>query len=143
MVARKVGVYRLSCCASPSLIEQLGLPERPSDLASWPCIINTNLAQPNGWQFRDVENRSSTVAVHGKVRMDNDETQRVLALSGVGCAYLPVDLLRADLESNRLVQLLPGWETESMPIYAILPSRRFQPRRLEALVSAVTGVLSH
>ena len=143
LLARKIGVYRLSCCASPTLIEQFGLPERPSDLTSWPCIINTNLSRPNGWQFRDADNRSSTVAVHGKVRMDNDETQRVLALAGVGCAYLPVDLLRADLETKRLVQLLPGWETESMPIYAVFPSRRFQPRRLEALVTAVALAVSH
>jgi DNA-binding transcriptional LysR family regulator len=141
LVARKLGTYRLTCCASPALLERYGVPVRPSDIALMPCVINSNLTQPNAWWFMDHQNNATTVSVSGNVRMDNDETQRILAIAGIGCAYLPLDLLRADFDDNRLVPLLPDWSKESMPIYAVFPSRKFQPRRVEVFANAVAAAI--
>ena len=39
-----------------------------------------------------------------------------------------------DMVEGRLVRLLSEWQTEVYPLYAVLPSGRFIPRRLRALV---------
>jgi DNA-binding transcriptional LysR family regulator len=39
-----------------------------------------------------------------------------------------------DLRAGRLVRLLPDWKGEHRPLHAILPSNRFVPARVRALV---------
>ena len=41
---------------------------------------------------------------------------------------------RRDLDSGALVPLLTDWETEPYPLHALLPSGRFVPNRVRALV---------
>ncbi len=42
--------------------------------------------------------------------------------------------MRSHLGNGELVRLLPDWETEPYPLHALLPSGRFVPGRVRALV---------
>ncbi len=42
--------------------------------------------------------------------------------------------LQRDVASGALVRLLPDWDTEPYPLHALLPSGRFVPARVRALV---------
>ena len=44
-----------------------------------------------------------------------------------------------ELRSGALVRLLPDWETEPYPLYALLPSGRFVPNRVRKLVDYLAG----
>jgi DNA-binding transcriptional LysR family regulator len=46
------------------------------------------------------------------------------AIHGVGVAQLPEIMVRDDLSSGRLVEVLPGWTPKSGVIHAVFPSRR-------------------
>ena len=71
--------------------------------------------------------------VSGGLQIDNGEALRVATLEGAGISYEPVDLVRDDLASGRLVRVLPDWGTLSIPIQLIYPSRRV-PRRVSVLM---------
>jgi DNA-binding transcriptional LysR family regulator len=43
--------------------------------------------------------------------------------------------VREDLRKGALVRLLPEWDTEPYPLHALLPSGRFVPARVRALVN--------
>ena len=42
--------------------------------------------------------------------------------------------MRHSLASGALVRLLPQWQSAPMPLHAVLPSNRFIPARVRALV---------
>ena len=66
---------------------------------------------------------------------------RVAALEGAGIVYLPVDLVSAPLADGRLVHLLPHWQTMTLPIHIVYPSRRLVPRRIRAFIDAIAAGL--
>ena len=139
MIARRVGLYQLTMVAAPSYIARHGAPARPDDLASARCLINLNMSPRNRWPLS--RNGQTTVAeVSGGLQIDNGEALRVATLEGAGIGYAPIDLVRDDLAAGRLVRVLAGWQTLSLPIYLIHPSRRV-PRRVAVLMDTLAEAL--
>src|SRR5690606_10333407 len=42
LIARRLSPFAVRVCASPDLVARTGAPQRPQDLGSRPCIIDTN-----------------------------------------------------------------------------------------------------
>ncbi len=59
---------------------------------------------------------------------------RQWALRGEGVAYKADVDVAADLRARRLVRLLAEYEGEAVPISAVMPSGRFVPARVRAMV---------
>lgn len=59
---------------------------------------------------------------------------RQWALAGVGVTFKSELDVQRDEASGALVRLLPEWDTEPYPLHALLPSGRFVPARVRALV---------
>lgn len=137
LIARRVGTYRFVCCASPSYLERHGEPADLSDLRRARCVLNLNLRPRNRWPFEDERGHILKVAVNGAVEIDNGEAQREAALGGAGIVYLPLDLVRDDIAAGRLVQVLEGWRTVSLPIHTVHASRRLVPARIARFIEAV------
>ncbi|WP_404402803.1 LysR family transcriptional regulator [Pelagibacterium halotolerans] len=137
LVARRVGTYRFVCCASPDYIARHGAPETPDALAAARCVLNLNLVPRNRWPFVGADGKPFSVEASGTVEIDNGEAQRAAALAGGGIIYAPRDLVADDLASGALLPVLPDWETLSLPIQIVYPSRRFVSRRVRALADAL------
>jgi DNA-binding transcriptional LysR family regulator len=61
------------------------------------------------------------------------------AVAGAGIIFKSLIDVRQELENGSLVALLTGWETEAYPLHALLPSGRFIPNRVRALVEFLAG----
>ena len=138
MIARPVGTYRLLVCAAPDYLAQHPQPNHPSELARHRCLINLNMVPRGRWPFVSPEGETVVAEIEGQLQIDNGEAQKAAALAGAGMVYLPVDLARDDLAAGRLVQVLPEWRTLTLPINIVYPSRRLVPRRVTALMDAIT-----
>lgn len=138
MIARPVGTYRLLVCAAPDYLAGHPQPNHPSELARHRCLINLNMVPRGRWPFVSPQGESVVAEIDGQLQIDNGEAQKAAALAGAGMVYLPVDLARDDLAAGRLVQVLPEWRTLTLPINIVYPSRRLVPRRVTALMDAIT-----
>ncbi len=141
LVSRRIGTYQLICCASPTWVAMHGEPLTPMDLAKGGCIVNSNFNPPDVWHFLNAAGGDIAARISGSLQLDSDEAQRAIAKRGGGIAYLPVDLVRSDLQDGSLVQLLRDFGTDSMPIHAIYPSRRLLPKRVVAAIDAMAAAL--
>lgn len=139
MIARQVGTYRLVLVAAPSHIAQHGMPTTPAELSRARCLINLNMSPRNRWPFIK-DGKREVAEVSGGLQIDNGEALRVAALEGAGIAYMPVDLMADDLASGRLVRVLTSWETLTMPIQLVHPSRRVT-RRVAVLMETIAAEL--
>jgi len=141
MIARRLGTYRLRCVAAPSYAEAHSLPQTPEELRNHNCLLNLNMSPRNRWPFIGPGGLTVVAEVDGALQIDNGEAQLVLALAGAGITYLPQELVEAPLRDGRLVTVLPQWQTMSLPIHALYPSRRMVPRRLTAFIEAIAAGL--
>ena len=80
--------------------------------------------------------------VNGRLTTNDAAIAQQWALQGRGVLYQSELALLAPLESGALVRLLPAWEGESAPLYAVLPSRRYVPARVSALVEHLGALFS-
>ncbi|MGN6490070.1 MAG: LysR family transcriptional regulator [Devosia sp.] len=139
MIARQVGTYRLVLCATPAFLAQHRTPRVPADLADARCLINLNMSPRNRWPFSQ-DGKRVVAEVAGGLQIDNGEALRAALLTDAGIAYMPTELVAGDLAAGRLVQLLPDWQTMTLPIQLLHPSRRVT-RRVAALMEAIAAEL--
>jgi DNA-binding transcriptional LysR family regulator len=134
LVARTLAVARPVLSASPGYLRRHPAPKTPQDLARHNCItFDRGGRRHRAWRFcRD--GQWTEVRVDGDRSVDDAALAREWAITGAGIILKSEIDLRRDLESGALVPLLTDWATEPYPLHALLPSGRFVPRRVRALV---------
>lgn len=134
LIARRLHDFGLRLVASPELIERLGRPEVPEDMARLPCIIDTNGRWHRSWPFRGQDGSELPVAVAGPILVNSPIAARSAALSGLGYAIIPDFVIEEELAQGRLVSLLPEYLPRDGGIFAVYPHRRYLPRKVRAMV---------
>ncbi len=138
LVARKLYDGRRLLVASPEYLRRHGRPAHPGELVDHDCIrfkIGDRLERD--WRFwrRDaLQSPPLDVTVTGRRTADDGGIAHQWALEGRGLTYKSELDIRDSLASGALVEVMPDWVGRPMPLHALLPSQRFLPRRLQALV---------
>jgi len=134
LVARTLTDARPVCSASPDYLRRRGTPRTPQDLLEHNCItFDRGGRRHRAWRFcRD--GQWTEVRVDGDRSVDDASLAREWAIAGAGIVLKSAIDQRRDLQSGALVPLLTDWQTEPYPLHALLPSGRFVPNRVRALV---------
>jgi len=139
LVARRLSLERPVVSASPDYLSRRGTPRTPTDLVDHNCISFIRGGRTfSSWRFGQ-NSQWTTVRVSGDRVMDDASLAREWAVSGAGIIFMTEIEQRRDLQSGHLVRLLTEWETDPYPLHALLPSGRFVPNRVRALVDFIAG----
>lgn len=134
LVARKLCDNDRVMCASPEYLRRCGHPDSPHALTAHNCLCfyrNGELFDRWHWMSNA---RTHEVCVKGDRVASDGALVRKWALAGHGIAYKSRLEVHADLCAGRLLDLFPQMQTDPLPLYALYPSRRYQPARLQALL---------
>ena len=126
MIGMRVGPdFRQAVVGSPAYFKRKGKPRTPHDLTSH-TGINLRLPTSGGlwlWPFakhgREVKARAEGHAVCNTVPLMLE-----LALSGVGLAHLPEDIVAEEIARGTLVRVLEDWCPPVTGYHIYYPSRR-------------------
>jgi len=135
LVARRLANTPILTVASPGYIARHGKPKHPKDVAQHQRILFPNplTARPFEWEFR----RGSElveIPVAGHLMVSDAGTMLDACVAGAGIAQI-LELGTEELiRTKQLVNLFPDWAGERWPLYALYPSRRFQPAKLKAFL---------
>lgn len=133
LIARKVAPFKAVIVTTPEALEKFGRPKQPTDLASLPCIIDTNYRFKQNWNFFD-SGKKITVSVHGPLQVNSASAGRDAALLGLGFLRTPIFFVADDLETGRLVTVLDDYAEEDSGIFAVYPHRRHLASKVRAFV---------
>ncbi|MGE0483571.1 MAG: LysR substrate-binding domain-containing protein [Gammaproteobacteria bacterium] len=133
LVARRLAVTRVVCCAAPAYFARHGRPQRVQELQDHVLIADTNIRQPGQWRFAGGE----TLRVQGRVQVNSALFVRELLLQGHGIGMVPEFVIAAALADARLEALPFVYEPRELGVYALYPRRRHLSTRLRALVDAL------
>jgi DNA-binding transcriptional LysR family regulator len=140
LVALKLGRMFSVLCASPDYLARRGTPQHPQDLARHTCLRLVNASFASCWQL-DCGKEHVTLDPEGPLIGNTTEVLLDSALGGLGIALLPAYSVVDELRSGRLAQLLPGWRSPEIGVYALLPSGRFVDAKTRAWIDLLKAEL--
>ena len=120
--------------AAPSLIERLGMPRHPSELAGYPVLIPTHVPWAREMDFTGPGGETCQVPVDGRLKINSARGLIPALLAGVGVGSMPEYFIWQDIEAGRLVELFPGWSIPPGPINVVTPPGRARPARVRVLL---------
>lgn len=137
LIARRLAPNRRVLCASPGYLAGVGAPERPQDLADHNCLVYTRHHGNVNWNLGGPDGLAE-VRVGGNLRTNNTEAVHAAALGGLGIALLPSWLVGQEVQSGRLVEVLPGYRAApgalDTGIHALYPADRHLSTKVRAFV---------
>ncbi|WP_434055334.1 MAG: LysR family transcriptional regulator [Roseibium sp.] len=133
LIARKIAPFRTVVCATADVFEKHGAPKVPSDLATRPCIIDTNYRYKQNWAFQSNGERLS-VTVNGPLEVNSATAAREAALANLGFLRTPLFFVSKDVSEGNLVVVLEEYEEPERGIYAVYPHRRHLSAKVRAFV---------
>lgn len=134
LVARVLANSRPLLCASPAYLARHPQPQSPQDLTQHNCLIFERNGRPyKTWRFAQ-HGKWKEVRVSGDRSVDDASLVRLWAVAGAGIIFKSCIDVWQELQNGSLVPLLTDWDTEPYPLHALLPSGRFIPNRVRALV---------
>lgn len=142
LVSRTVTTFRAVLCAAPEYLAAYGTPQEAADLAAHDCLIFTSSGQRQGWRLRGADGIWFRAQGRSRLRLDNGEAIRDAALAGLGIAFLPDFMVAGDIESGRLVQVLPGLAADGVPVVTLYPSKRLLEPRVRRFIDLMVEELA-
>ena len=141
LIARRLCTNHRVLVASPSYIEQWGMPERPEDLTRHQCVLFNGFPKPSEWKLIGPDGPVS-VSIAGRVATNNVETLTSAAKQGLGITVGATLSVGPALLSGELVRVLSDYEFEPTAIFAVYTSARQLSTKIRATVDFLTEKLS-
>ena len=127
-------------CASPDYLQRQGVPRTPGELAAHECLIYLGNNPSDEWAFKHAGQRI-VQRVRGSVQTNNGELLRALAVAGQGIVFQPGFVVGDEIAAGNLVRILDGYEPLERSVFAIYPSARFIPAKVQAFTNGIAAEL--
>lgn len=129
LVARKIGERHFGLYASPAYLGSDGMPERPDDLLQYHSVrLLSAKGKAISWRLSSGKELWEG-APSGRLTLNSLAMVKELLLDGAGIASLPVSLVEEEVRQGLLVRILPEWQLPVIPVWAVMPTRRYLPTK--------------
>ncbi len=139
MIAVRIGPdWRLVAVASPEYLADRGRPGRPQDLIGHNCINmrHESSGALYAWEF-EKDAQALRVRVDGQVTFNNSYAMIDAAVSGLGIANVPEDIVTSRIEAGELEIVLDDWSPMFDGYFLYYPSRRQNLAAFQIIVDAL------
>lgn len=142
LIARPLGRLAVINCASPGYLERFGYPETLEDLSSHAVVhYAVHLGtRPQGFELY-LDNTTRWIKTGGILTVNSTETYHAACLAGLGIIQVPRTGVRDALRQGKLVEILPQYRAEPMPVSLIYPHRRNLSRRVHLFMEWLASVM--
>ncbi|MCP1832623.1 LysR family glycine cleavage system transcriptional activator [Bradyrhizobium sp. USDA 4532] len=132
----RVVTVEMVAVASPSLVERLGRPASPGELAGWPQVHD---ADRKGWSLWFQANGIAEVRTPHGPSFDDSGLLLKAVLTGQGAGLLPAAMVANEIASGELVQLLETAHLEEFAYYLVCPDNRQSLPKIAAFREWILG----
>lgn len=134
LFSKQLGSMPMVICASPHYLEQFGVPQKPAELASHAWL--TFSVQPdNEFELIDPDGFSIRLLPQGRFVTNDPMTLSRWLRVGAGVAYVPLMWVIDDVNSGKLEILLPRYQSEPRPVYALYTKKDKLPLKVQVCIN--------
>lgn len=143
LIARRVGVINFLTAASPAYLDRYGVPKHPHDLARHRCVnyFSAKTGKTYDWDFRRGDERID-VGMRGMIALNDSNVYVHAGLAGLGVIQMNDYLLMQHVDAGRMVQLLPDWTSDPLPVHIVYPQNRHLSAKVRVFVEWVSDLLA-
>ncbi len=143
LVQRKLAPAPWHLFAGPTYVETSGSPRTPDELEGHTGLKLGYQPGVGAWTLRGPDGGTATVPYQPRLCSDDMVTLKHAATEGLGIIGLPGYICRDDVQTGRLVRVLPEWTAGDAQISLLMPSRRGVMPAVRALAEFLQDVYPH
>ena len=142
LIARPLGKLTQINCASPDYLARFGYPQSLEDLADHALIhyASTLGVRPSGFEVV-IDGAVRWVKSGGILTVNSTETYQAACIAGLGIIQVPRTGVREALRAGELIEILPQYRAEPLPVSLIYPHRRNLSRRVHLFMESLGGLM--
>ncbi|MGB6309927.1 MAG: LysR family transcriptional regulator [Steroidobacteraceae bacterium] len=143
VIARSLGRIERYPVAAPAFLGTRKAAKSPADIREWPWLSLSN-AQFGGARSVELYSAQGQQKFHIQPVMVSEgvTSMREAACMGLGVAVLPAWLIEEDIQSGRLVRVLPKWRARELPAHVVYPGQRRLPLRVRAFIEFAVNYMT-
>ncbi|MDB5847035.1 MAG: transcriptional regulator [Rhodoferax sp.] len=143
LVARRLGTLAMVNVASPAYLAAYGVPHTLDDLDAHRQVryAPTLGGAPGVWDYRDGD-QCATHPMASVITVTHTDAYQAACLAGLGLIQVPLLSVRALIAEGRLVEVLPAFVAEPMPVSLMYPNRRNLSKRVQAFMAWLAEILA-
>ncbi|WP_352310021.1 LysR family transcriptional regulator [Psychrobacter sp. W2-37-MNA-CIBAN-0211] len=134
--AKRLALIRYALCASPEYLDKMGTPKTVEELATHK-ILQYGLSKSSTIELIDKEGKKHEIEVNSKIKVNNGDFLREMAVKGQGIAFLPTFITYQTLASGELVPIMQQYQLPTLNAYAVYPKNRFLSQRCRYLIDLI------
>lgn len=134
LVMRTFGLSQVLPVASPQLLDRVGRPAHPGELAAMPALSTLERDSSQHWELIHEDGDQVVVDLQPVLRCGEFNVILQAAIAGIGVAMLPEFVCAPAITQGQLEVLLPAWSAPEGTMHFVYPSRRGQLPAVRALV---------
>ena len=134
--AKRLSLIRHTLCASPEYLDKMGTPKTVEDLANHE-FLQYSLSKSNTIELTDEQGKKHQVDVNSKIKINNGDFLRDMAVKGHGITSLPTFITYQTVASGELVPILQQYQLPMLTAYAVYPKNRFLSQRCRYFIDFI------
>jgi len=135
LVARRIATLPFVSVASPAYLKRYGTPQHPNDLEKRHLVVSYFMGNGKRAMHEFIQgDQRLEPQTHYRVAVNDSSAHLNAVLAGLGvsqCTRIQADPYIA---RGELVEILPGWLREPLPIYVVYPPNRHLSPKVRAFV---------
>ncbi len=144
LVARRVANVRLIAVAAPAYIRAHGTPTHPEQLDVEHTTVNYFSTRNGRLYPNEFEKDGQRLEISGRYKLSVNESNAMIAAvrAGLGVGQIAAFTALPLIERGELVQVLPDWTCDSIPLYVVYPPNRHLSAKVRAFVEWVAELFT-
>ncbi|MBN3750467.1 LysR family transcriptional regulator [Burkholderia sp. Se-20373] len=144
LVARRIGKLAQINCAAPAYLERHGTPRSPDELPDHVAVgyFSSRTGRELDWEYADMDSgQLHAVKMRSVVSVNSSQAYLACCLAGLGLIQAPREGLGPLLADGSLVEVLPEWNAEPLPVSVVFPTGRHLAPRVRIFVDWLADTL--
>lgn len=133
--SKRIGEINRKLVCSYDYWKEKKNPLSTHDLTQWNWIKLEML--PNHRTLVNSEGEKCEISFESNISVNSVEAMTQLCINGLGIATPPDYLIEREIKNNLLIELLPNWQVEPIPLYAVWPNNVSQNSNVKRLLAFI------
>lgn len=138
LIQKRLGYIRTVLVAKPGAFGERASLRTPDDLRNHPTVASRMISD---WELANAVGEHVYLREKHKYVANDLSMATTLVKSGAGIALMPLSQVVGDLESGKLVRVLPEWSGQNRDVYLIWPYRKVLSVRARVFMAMLEDFL--
>ncbi len=133
MIQRHIFTSRVFLCATPAYCAKNSAPSKPGEVQNHLCILGPAARKSGRWTFFK-GGQKTDIKISGRFVANTEAAIREGVLQDLGIGMLSDYSCQSDLQSGRLVQVMPDYLPPEYPTFAVYPHRKHLSAKVRSFI---------